>query len=96
MLFSSGLDKRGEMDQLMALFMIHEISQTLRPSILELHQNLNQLDIIFQLWINYFDILFILLKEVAEVLESFLYADSEGSNCFRLIGTDSSDDSFRS
>lgn len=80
----------------MALFMIHKISQTLCPSILELHQNLNQLDIIFQLWINHFDILFILLKEVAEVLESFLYANSEGTNRFRLMRTDSSDDPFRS
>jgi hypothetical protein len=80
----------------MALFMIHEISQTLRPSILELYQNLNQLNIIFQLWINNFDILFILLKEVAKVLESFLYANSEGTNRFRLMGTDSSDYTFRS
>jgi len=80
----------------MALFMIHEISQTLCPSILELHQNLNQLYIIFQLWINNFDILFILLKEVAKVLESFLYANSEGTNRFRLVGTDSSDYPFRS
>jgi hypothetical protein len=70
------------MDQLMALLVIHEISQTLGPSIFELHQNLNQLNIVFQLWINYFDILFILLKEVAEVLESFLYANSERADCF--------------
>ena len=70
------------MDQLMALLVIHEISQTLGPSILELHQNFNQLNIVFQLWINYFDILFILLKEVAEVLESFLYANSARADCF--------------
>lgn len=83
------------MDQLMALFVIHKVSQTLRPSILELHQDLNQLDIVFQLWINDFNILFILLEEVSKVLESFLYANGEGANCFRLMGTDSPDDSFR-
>lgn len=82
MLFSSGLDKGGEMDQLVALFVIHKVSQALRPCILKLHQNLNQLDIVFQLWINYFDILFILLKKVAEVLESFLYANCEGTDSF--------------
>ena len=52
----------------MTLLVIHEISQTLGPVILELHQDFNQLNIVFQLRINYFDILFILLMEVSEVL----------------------------
>lgn len=70
------------MDQLVTLLVIHKVRQALRPRILKLHQNLNQLNIVFQLWINHFDILFILLKKVAEVLENFLYAYSEGANCF--------------
>lgn len=94
MFFTCGLNNRWKVDQLMAFLTVHEICQTLSPSILEFNQDLNKFYIIFKLRIHYLNILFVLLKKRPEVSKCFLYSLSKCTNCFWLMGTNTSKDSF--
>ena len=62
MLFTGGFDDRAEVDQLMALLIVHEIGEALRPSVFEFNQDLDKLVVILKLRIDYLDVLFVLLQ----------------------------------
>ncbi len=71
-LFGGGLDDLREMQKLVALFGIEEVGQSLRPGVLILDQDLNELLIIFKLRVNNLDVLVIFSEEVPEILEALL------------------------
>lgn len=50
------------MNQLVAFLAIHEIGQTLSPCILELDEYLDKFYVIFELWINHFNVLLVLFQ----------------------------------
>lgn len=58
----------------MTLLRVHEVSQTLCPSVLKFYEDFDKFIIVFQLWVDHFDVLFILLQKVAEVHEALLDA----------------------
>lgn len=60
MLFAGGFYHLGEVQQLVELLRVEEIREALAPGVLELNQNLDQLYVIFELWVYYLYILFIL------------------------------------
>ena len=60
MLLSSCLDHLRKMEQLVECLAFQEVGETLTPTILELHQDFNQLSIVLKLWIHHFNVLVIL------------------------------------
>ena len=57
----------GEMDQLVALLMVHEIGQALCPRILKFEKNIDKLYVVFQLWIYNLNILLIFFEKISKV-----------------------------
>ena len=67
MFLSCGLDDRREMNELMTLLVVHKVCQTLSPCVLKFNEDFYKLQIVLELGIDDFDVLFILLKKIPEV-----------------------------
>jgi hypothetical protein len=59
-LLTSGFNDRGEVEELLALLSVDEVVLSLLPRWLKVHESLDQVSIILELWINSFYILLIL------------------------------------
>ena len=62
MLFARGFNDRRKMNELVTLFTIHEVGESLRPCVLELHEDLYQFNIVLKLWVNHLNILLVFFK----------------------------------
>ena len=55
------------MNELVTLFVVHEVGQSLGPSVLELYKDVYKFYVVLELRINYFNVLLIFLEKVSEV-----------------------------
>lgn len=87
MLLTRRFDHRGEMNELMALLAIHEIGKALGPGVFKFNQDLNEFNVVLQLWVNHLDVLFILLEQGPEISECLLYPLGQCPHRLRLVWT---------
>ena len=68
------------MQQLIERLAVEEVGETLGPAILEFDQNLDQLGVVLELWIDYFNVLVVLTQQSLEVVKGFLDSLSQISD----------------
>ena len=93
-LFSRRLDYLGEMDELVTFFRVQEVREALTPAIFEFYKDFDQLDVVLELRIDYFDVLVVLAQQIFEVVKGFLNSFCQVSYGFTLRGTDPSENAF--
>ena len=62
MLLTCCLYNGTEVDQLVAFFTVHEVGKPLGPGILKVDENLNQLDVVLELWVHNLNVLLVLFE----------------------------------
>jgi hypothetical protein len=80
--------------QLGELLAVHEVGQALRPAVFELHERLNQVTIVAQLWVYHFNVVLVLAQQLPQVLQRLLDAFSQVTRGFGLNRTDAPVDAF--
>ena len=79
-LFSCRLNYLREMQKLIERLAVEEVGETLGPAILEFDQNLDQLGVVLELWIDHFNVLVVLTQQSLEVVKGFLDSLSQISD----------------
>ena len=53
----------GEMNELVTFFRVQEVCEALTPAIFEFYKDFDQLDVVLELRIDYFDVLVVLAQQ---------------------------------
>ena len=83
-LLSCRLYDLREVNELGTSYRRDEVLVPFLPGVLELNKTLNQIRVIFELWVHYLYILVIFAKQLSEVVECLSDLVSQLSDCFRL------------
>ena len=94
MLLRSGFDHLAKMQKLVEFLRIQEVGQALRPTVFKFNQDFDEFNVVFQLWVDDFDVLLILTEKIFKVQESLLDALSQVADCLALNWADSAVDAL--
>jgi len=93
-LLCSGFDDLAKMQKLVEFFGVQEVGKALRPTVFKFNQDFDKFNVVFQLWVDNFDVLLILTQKIFEVKESFLDALGQVADCLALNRADSAVDAL--
>ena len=69
-LFWGGFNNRGEVNELLAFLGWDEVCFAFLPALLKFNQSIHKILIILQLWVNAFNVFFVLAEQLSQRLEA--------------------------